>query len=191
MRSTKNRKEMSKNLAEFVASIRQEAIAMDKEAVENGKIIKYIFEVKKEEKTDLAFLYSDIYLSKSEALNRVNIKLNKKDELIIRGPFPLFEGSLSDAKIARWEKEKAKSERDLSMIEDEKEIAKISGFKYIYVLYSTEYKVDRVVDFQVAEKAMTTREIRRLLKKLPATGRLERVNLINESVKIYEDSFPS
>jgi hypothetical protein len=191
MRSIKNNKEMSKGLSKFVHSIRQEAISMDKDAFADGKLIKYIFEIRNSKGLNLAFLYSDVYLSNSEALNRANVKIKKKDEIIIRGPFPLYDGALANSKIARWEKEKERSVRDSNIIKEETKNAKESGFKYIYFLISNEYNVDRVLDFEISEKALVKSAVNKMLAKLPSKGRVERINLVNNKANYYENSIPS
>jgi hypothetical protein len=185
MRAVKNSADMSK-LSKFVHSVRQEAKEMDEKALDNGKMIKYIFEIRRKGKLDLAFLYSDIHLTQNEALNRTNVRLKKGDDINIRGPFPLYDGALANSKIARWEREKERSEQDLilmdKLIEDEKQ----AGNKYIYFTMAKSYGVDRLVDNQASKSALPQSEVNKMLKKIYyGTGFVNRICLSNGKTKRY------
>jgi hypothetical protein len=187
MRSIKNSVEMTKKLSDFIQSVRQEACDMDRKAMENGKIIKYIFEIKKDNNVDLAFLYSDIHLSHHEALNRADVQIKKGDDINIRGPFPLREGALADSRILRWEREKRKSEEDEKVISRAKERCISAGDKYLYVVVANSYGIDRVVDFRSSQKALSKNSVTKMIKKVYyGTGHVVRVCLLSGEEKRYE-----
>ena len=187
MRSIKNSVEMTKKLSDFIQSVRQEACDMDRIAMGNGKIIKYIFEIKKDEKVDLAFLYSDIHLSHHEALNRADVQIKKGDDVNIRGPFPLRDGALADSRILRWERELRKSKEDQIIIEQAKSRCVDAGDKYLYVVVANSYGIDRVVNFRSSQKALSSPSVTKMIKKVYyGTGHVVRVCLLNGEEKRYE-----
>jgi len=180
--------EMNKRLYHFISSIREEATTMDNKALEDNKLIKYIFEVKKQTgKIELSFLYSDIHLTKDEALNRSKIKIKKGDSLQLRGPFPLYDGALADSKIARWEFEKQKVDVDKEEIETYISEQKDKGFKYVYLIMANSYGVCRLISMQSSKKALSDSSVNKMLKKVYyGTGLVKRVNILNGKEKVYE-----
>ena len=145
--------------------IREAAIKEDEEAKKRGNNLKYIIEYLKEdgEIKDVKCFYSIQYISNSEAIKQIN---TKKENINLRGPFPLFKNAISDSKIARWELEKERNKKDKEKIEKIIEKAKKNKDKYIHFIFSTVFKIDRLIAYKNSQDCFSEELLSKVLKSL-------------------------
>ena len=160
----------------------------DKQARENGELLKYvieIYDVKDGENIleEVREIYSKHYLFSSEVLRDLKLG-SKKHE--IRGPFPLFEGSISDAKLNRWEIEKEKQKNDSTLIDNHIKLKENENYKYAYIVYEEVMGVERFVELTFSDSSMPKSQIEKVMKSSSVGKRnILRINLSNKEEKKY------
>jgi hypothetical protein len=159
----------------------------DEKAKKRKELVKYVVEIhnKKDMLIEVKEFYSKHYLFESEISSNLKLGLVKH---LVRGPFPLTEGSLADAKINRWQIEKEKERKDSPLIESHLDKAEEDKYKYGYVVYEEIFGIKRFVELKLTDKPMLKYKVDQLLSYSVrgAERSVVRVKLSTRKEKIYK-----
>lgn len=173
----------SKDTLSLMISVMRESAAQDKKERLNGKLLKYIFEIRdaKNKIKDVICAYTCSYYYINEIILKTG--LGEKN-LTVRGPFPIVEDGLVDSKINRWKEENEKSSGDSGLIEKKIKDAKKNGYKYIYLIFDNIFGIERFSSFSNSDKAYALSKVNKLISS--GTNRhIKRINLLNGKEKIF------
>jgi hypothetical protein len=158
----------------------------DAEAIKKEKLLKYIVEVYGKEDgilNEVRTYYSDSYVFIPELIKDHKIDSWNR----VRGPFPLKNGALANAKLNRWEHEKKKLEEDAKKMNDCFNEAKTKEYKYGYVLHDEMFGLKRILEIKFTESVLSQKEIQVMLNSSESKQKvsLNRIKLCDGSEKIY------
>lgn len=159
----------------------------DQKALEDGQSIKYVVEIydKNDTLIEVKEVYSSVYSFEKEILEDLNLS---PENCNVRGPFPLVEGALADSKLNRWENEKEKSEKDVTIVEKHFAEAEQKHYKYGYIVYEEVLGVKRFAELKFTDKALPRYKVNKMLRssKHGHKRHVLRVKLSDGKEKLYE-----